>query len=232
MKRLVIIFLACLPSLVLAESLSNINVPSNMKTPIETKLLPVPGDIVMGISTQHMDFSSIEDNSVEMALDRTALKLPFGKFSAFNSLFIPGLSIERMGFRFQGSESAPGNTELYTIKTPLLLINKQDDQWTRIISVTPSIHSDLEATDSEAFSLMGLMLWKYSRGGPHSWTFGAGANRLFGEYQPVPMFAYSYSQQANTHFVLGFPASKAEHRFNQDWTAFSKLAPELSLIHI
>ncbi len=40
------------------------------------------------------------------------------------------------------------------------------------------------------------------------------------------MFAYAYSTHADTHYVVGFPASKAEHRFNQKWTLFSKLAPE------
>ena len=216
MKFLLIIALSCLSALALASD-------TDIK---EIDLLPVPGDLAMGMSTQHIDFSSIEDSPVEAALDRTLVKIPFGKFNALGSMFIPGLSIERMGFRFNNGGSAAEDTELYTIKTPLLFINKQDDHWTRILSVTPSVHSDLEATDGDAFSLMGLLLWKYNAGGPHSWTFGAGANRLFGEYQPVPMFAYSYSTQPDTHYVIGFPASKAEHRFNQDWSLFSKLAPE------
>jgi len=220
MKPLLVIALSCLSCFALGDTNTN-SIVAN-----EAKLLPVPGDMAMGVSTQHMDFSSIENSPVEVALDRTLIKVPFGKFNAFNSMFIPGLSIERMGFRFNDSGSVASDTELYTIKTPLLFINKQDDHWTRILSVTPSVHSDLEATDSETFSLMGLLLWKYNSGGPHSWTFGAGANRLFGEYKPVPMFAYAYSTQPDTHYVIGFPASKAEHRLNQQWSLFSKLAPE------
>ncbi len=224
MKFLSILMLVLLPHWAIASS---ILVTQDSQDISEQELFDVPGSLAMGISSQHMDFSSIENDSLEMALDRTLVKVPFGKFNAFNSIFVPGLSIERMGFRFQNTaQEAPQDSELYTVKLPLLFINKIDDQWTRIINVTPSIHSDLEATDSETFSLLGLMLWKYNAGGPHSWTFGAGANRLFGEYQPIPMFSYAYSTQADTHFVLGFPASKAEHRFNQSWSLFSKLAPE------
>ncbi|MEH6347075.1 MAG: DUF6268 family outer membrane beta-barrel protein [Bermanella sp.] len=220
MNRLLIFILIFLPHWnVAASSVDTVNIS-------ELELFEAPGDLAMGISSQHMAFSSIENSPTEVALDRTLVKAPFGKFSAFNNIFIPGLSIERMGFRFKDSDQTPNDTELYTVKLPLLFIDKLDDQWTRIINVTPSIHSDLEASDSESFSLLGLMLWKYSAGGPHSWTFGAGANRLFGEYQPIPMFSYAYSTHANTHFVLGFPASKAEHRFNKNWSLFSKLAPE------
>lgn len=220
MKHLLAITLSCLSCFTHAST-----APDNSAIN-ETNLLPVPADMAMGISTQHINFSSINNRSVETALDRTLITMPFGKFNAFNSLFIPGLSIERMGFRFNDGGTDASDTELYTLKAPLLFIDKQDDHWTRIVSVTPSVHSDLEATDRETFSLMGLMLWRYNAGGPHSWTFGAGANRLFGEYQPVPMFAYAYSTQADTHYVVGFPASKAEHRFNQQWSLFSKFAPE------
>jgi len=223
MKSLSILMLVLLPHWAFASS--TLVTPDNQDIS-EQELFEVPGDLAMGISSQHMAFSSIEGSPVEVALDRTLVKAPFGKFDAFNNIFIPGLSIERMGFRFKDSALAPEDSELYTVKLPLLFINKIDDQWTRIINVTPSIHSDLEATDSETFSLLGLMLWKYNAGGPHSWTFGAGANRLFGEYQPIPMFSYAYKTQANTHLVLGFPASKAEHRFSQSWSLFSKLAPE------
>jgi len=223
MKTLSILMLMLLPHWAMASS---VLVTQDSQDITEQELFEVPGDLAMGISSQHMAFSSIENSPVEVALDRTLIKAPFGKFNAFNNIFIPGLSIERMGFRFEGDSQAPEDNELYTVKLPLLFINKIDDQWTRIINVTPSIHSDLEATDSETFSLLGLMLWKYNAGGPHSWTFGAGANRLFGEYQPIPMFSYAYKTQANTHLVLGFPASKAEHRFNQSWSLFSKLAPE------
>ena len=223
MKTLSILMLMLLPHWAMASS---VLVTQDSQDITEQELFEVPGDLAMGISSQHMAFSSIENSPVEVALDRTLVKAPFGKFNAFNNIFIPGLSIERMGFRFEGDSQAPEDNELYTVKLPLLFINKIDDQWTRIINVTPSIHSDLEATDSESFSLLGLMLWKYNAGGPHSWTFGAGANRLFGEYQPIPMFSYAYKTQANTHLVLGFPASKAEHRFNQSWSLFSKLAPE------
>ncbi len=223
MKHLSIFILIFLPHWAIASSSFDTQAADSMG---EQELFEVPGDLAMGISSQHMAFSSIDDSPVKVALDRTLVKAPFGKFSAFNNIFIPGLSIERMGFRFKDSALEPEDTELYTVKLPLLFINKIDDQWTRIINVTPSIHSDLEATDSETFSLLGLILWKYNAGGPHSWTFGAGANRLFGEYQPIPMFSYAYQNQANTHLVLGFPASKAEHRFNQSWSLFSKLAPE------
>ena len=225
MKPLLTLLLLALSNNILAEPASNATTQTDLNN---QELLTVPSDIAMGFSSQHMAFSSIEDSPVDIALDRTSLKVPFGKFEAFDNIFVPGFSIERMGFRFDDNDSnqAPPDTELYSVKLPLLYIKKLDEKWTRIINVTPSIHSDLEATDSETFSLMGLMLWKYNAGGPHSWIFGAGANRLFGEYLPIPMFSYAYSTQADTHYVLGFPASKAEHRFNQDWSLFSKLAPE------
>ncbi len=195
----------------------------NSDSALEVK---VPGNIVMGLSTQHMDFASIEDSPVEVALDRTSLKMVLGQYESMGHKLVPGMSIERMGFRFKDHGSAPANTELYTVKFPLLMIKKLSESWTRIVNVNPSIHSDFKAKDNDAFSLMGLAIWKYNAGDGHSWTMGAGANRLFGEYQPIPMLAYSYRPHPQTHFVLGFPISKIEHRFNQDWSLFSKLAPE------
>ncbi len=223
MRIKILLFLVCLPSLTLGlPALNTLETDQSDKV----KRFNVPGNIAMGFSTQHMDFASIEDSPVHVALDRTSLKMVFGKYESMGHKLVPGMSIERMAFRFKDHGLAPPNTELYTVKFPLLMIKKLDEHWTRIVNVNPSIHSDFESKDNDAFSIMGLAIWKYNAGEGHSWTMGAGANRLFGEYQPIPMLAYSYKPSSQTHFVLGFPVSKAEHRFNQDWSLFSKLAPE------
>lgn len=188
----------------------------------------VPGPLAMGVSVQRMGFEEVDNSNVEMALDRTTFKLPFGKFEALNQAFVPALSVERMGFRFketQSDDAQINNTETYSIKTPLTFIKQHNDQWTRIVSITPSLHSDLEVIDEEAFSLMGLLLWKYSSSDHSTWTFGGGMNRLFGIYKPVPFFSYIYKPSSNFKVSLGFPRTGLEKRFSSKWSSFAGIEP-------
>lgn len=216
------ILLTGIANLSSAETEPNIETEPNKPSVVDQ--LKVPGQLAFGISVQQMDFEEIGDNDgPEMALDRTTIKIPFGKFNVLDQILVPSLSIERMGFRFK--ESPNEDTETYTIKTPLTFIKKHSDEWMRIVSVTPSLHSDLEVMDEEAFSLMGLALWKYSSSDVSTWTFGGGVNRLFGEYKPIPMFAYTYQPTKDFKVDIGFPRTGIENRFRQNWSTFAGVGP-------
>lgn len=216
------IFLTGIANLSSAEAETNSETESSK--PSVADQLKVPGQLAFGISVQQMDFEEIGDSDCpEMALDRTTIKIPFGKFNTLDQILVPSLSIERMGFRFK--DSATEDTETYTIKTPLTFIKKHSDEWMRIVSVTPSLHSDLEVMDEEAFSLMGLALWKYSSSDVSTWTFGGGVNRLFGEYKPIPMFAYTYQPTKDLKIDIGFPRTGIENRFRHNWSTFAGVGP-------
>ncbi|EAT11578.1 hypothetical protein RED65_02869 [Oceanobacter sp. RED65] len=181
--------------------------------------------MAMGIQYSQLDSAQLADSDLHLAIHRSRLKLPINRYALLGHTFIPHLSYEESVFQVPNPASASSLT-LHTIKTPLMFIKKQDNGWLRILNITPSWHTDLKAKDEKSYSLMGLLLWRFrDESSPHSYTFGLGMNRLFGEYKPVPMVAYSYQTSTHTRYDFGFPVTKAEHRFNNSWAAFSAIAP-------
>jgi hypothetical protein len=183
----------------------------------------VPKDFAMGIKHKSYDFSSIEKSKAELAMDYTQIKLPLGKYDFASSFFVPTLSVEKTAFRFDNV--AQDNQEAYTVKTQLMFVTQSDDKWTRIIQATPSLHTDLDAIDEDAFSLMGLAIWRYQSTDVSAWTMGVGFNRLFGEYKPIPLLSYQYQVAAGLQLDLGFPITKMEYRWQDNWSAYTSIAP-------
>lgn len=183
----------------------------------------VPQPLVMGIKHRTYGFSAIESSDAELSMNYTQLKLPLGSFDMLGGVFVPTQSIERTAFRFNGT--ATDNQDSYTLKTQLMLIRQVNDVWTSIIQVTPSLHSDLAVIDEDAFSLMGLAIWRYQSTKKSSWVMGIGVNRLFGVYKPIPLLSYNYKLTKHMQFDLGFPITKAEYRWRDDWSAYTSIAP-------
>ncbi len=185
--------------------------------------LSIPKELAMGIKHQSYDFASIEDGAPEMAMDYTQVKVPLGKFDVMGQILVPSISLERTAFRFQNI--AINDQTLYTLKSQFMFIEKQDEKWTRILQVTPSIHSDTKAVDEDAFSLMGLAIWRFQSTDKSAWTMGFGANHLFGEYKPIPLLSYQYQVNDRLQLDVGFPITKAEYRWQSNWTGFASFAP-------
>jgi len=185
--------------------------------------LDVPKDLAMGLKHQSYDFASIEKSEAKLAMDYTQVKLPLGKFDFMSSFFIPTLSVEKTAFRFE--EVDQDNQEAYTVKTQLMFVTPSEGKWTRIIQITPSLHSDLDVIDEDAFSLMGLAVWRYQSTDVSAWTMGIGFNRLFGEYKPIPLISYQYQAAEGLQLDLGFPITKAEYRWQNDWSSYASIAP-------
>jgi len=182
----------------------------------------VPKDLAMGIKHQSYDFSSIEESDAELAMDYTQVKIPLGKYDIGNSFVVPTIALGKTAFRFDNADV--DNQEVYTLKTQLMVVTP-GEEWTRIIQVTPSLHSDLDALDEDAFSLMGLAVWRYQSTDVSAWTMGIGFNRLFGEYKPIPLVSYQYKVANNIQLDLGFPITKAEYRWQSDWSTYASIAP-------
>lgn len=192
------------------------------ETPDLESAYEVPKNLAMGIKHQSYDFSSIEKSDPELAMDYTQVKLPLGKYDFGNSFIVPTLSMEKTAFRFDNVDT--NNQEVYTVKTQLMVVTPRDE-WTQIIQVTPSLHSDLDAIDEDAFSLMGLAIWRYQSTDVSAWTMGVGFNRLFGEYKPIPLVSYQYNVSDSLQLDLGFPITKAEYRWKNNWSTYTSLAP-------
>jgi hypothetical protein len=182
-----------------------------------------PKSMALGIKYSAISSANIADSDFELAIARTSIHLPIGKYNLLGQMFIPQVAIEKTTFDIPNPNF--DKKSMYSIKLPMLFIEKYNENWTRILNITPSWHTDLNAKDEQSYSLMGLLLWRYSDDSPHSYTMGVGINRLFGEYKPVPMGAYSYQASEQTRYDLGFPVTKIEHRNNQHWSVFSAIAP-------
>jgi hypothetical protein len=186
-------------------------------------IFSVPQPLMMGIQHRNYGFAGIENSQAELAMSSTLVKLPLGKFDLLGGAFVPTPSIERTTFRFNDTDT--NNQDSYTLKAQLMLIRQVNDAWTSILQVTPSLHSDLVAIDEDAFSLMGLAMWRYKSTVQSSWIMGVGFNRLFGVYKPIPLLAYQYRLAEGMQFDVGFPVTKAEYRWRGDWSAFTSIAP-------
>ena len=187
----------------------------------DSNLLSVPESMAMGIKSYSIGNADVPDGNLKLKMKSYGIDLPIGKYEVFGQTFIPQVAFEQTTFDL----STDGKQDVYSISLPMMFIHKQSDNWLRILKVTPSWHTDLDAKDEESYSLMGLMLWRYTDDSPHGYTIGAGINRLFGEYKPIPIASYSYQSSARTRYDLGFPVTKVEHRSHQDWSVFSSLAP-------
>lgn len=185
----------------------------------------IPKDLAMGIKHYSYSSAAIEGSEVDVTMDYTQVKLPLGKFEFGDYTFVPTLSLEESNFDLKNDSGESGDPKLYTVKSQFMFIKKLDDKWMRIIQVTPSLHTDGKTQDEEAFSLMGLAIWKYDATDVSSWTMGVGANRLFGEYQPIPLISYQYRPSMQTQIDVGFPITKIEQRFHNDWTGFASVKP-------
>lgn len=183
----------------------------------------VPKHLAMGVLHRSYDFAKIADTDATMAMNYTQVKLPLGHYQFMGGMFVPTQSIERTSFRFNNIDE--NNQDSYTLKTQLMFVQKLDDSWTRILQVTPSIHSDLEAIDEDAFSLMGLAIWRYKSTENSSWVMGVGVNRLFGSYKPIPLLSYQYHVTERIQLDFGFPVTKAEYRWRNNWSMYSSIAP-------
>jgi hypothetical protein len=196
---------------------------TSMTTFAEDITLVTPSPIAMGMKHYDIGKAGISGSEYELSMQRSSLHLPIGKYDVLGQIFVPQMAIEQTTFKLPSPNF--DQKTMYSIKLPMLFIEKYNDNWTRILNITPSWHTDLKAKDEESYSLMGLILWRYKDESPHSYTVGAGINRLFGKYKPVPMAAYSYQPNPQTRYDLGFPVTKIEHRANQNWSVFSALAP-------
>lgn len=185
--------------------------------------LSTPKVLAMGVSHRSYAFAAIEDSKAEFAMDSTLVKLPLGKFNLGRSFFVPSVSVEKTAFRFDHVDQ--NNQEVYTLKTKLMAVTPIDKKWMRIIQFTPSLHSDLDAIDEDAFSLLGLAIWRYQATDVSGWTMGVGFSRLFGEYKPIPLVSYQYKVANNIQLDVGFPMTKAEYRWQKDWSVYASVAP-------
>lgn len=185
----------------------------------------IPKPLAMGVKHHSYSDAGISGSDVELAMDYTQIKLPLGKFDFGDHIFVPTLSLEESNFDVKNDAGLSDDPKLYTVKSQFMFIKKIDDEWMRIIQVTPSLHTDGKTQDEEAFSLMGLAIWKYDATDVSSWTMGVGANRLFGEYKPIPLISYQYRPSMQTQIDVGFPITKFEHRFHHDWTGFAAVKP-------
>ena len=185
----------------------------------------IPKPMALGIQHYAYGNGEIENTGAELSIDYTQIKLPIGKFNVGDHFLVPSLSLEQTDFAVKNATNTAGDPTLYTIKSQFMFIKKLDDKWMRIIQVTPSIHTDGDLIDDEAFSLMGLAIWKYNSTDISGWTLGVGANRLFGEYLPIPLIAYQYRPNNFSQIDVGFPVTKYEHRWHSDWTGFAAVKP-------
>lgn len=199
-----------------------LSIGTNAQT-IDEEIHNIPKDMAMGVKHFSYDYASVESSAAELAYEYTHVKMPLGKFDVMDQVLVPTVSIERNEFKLNNSASA--EPTLYSIKSQFMFIDRQDDQWTRILQVTPSIHSDMEALSSDSFSLMGLAIWRYQSTDVSAWTMGVGVNRLFGEYMPIPLLSYQYKASSKLQLDLGFPITKAEYSFQPNLTGFASLAP-------
>ena len=185
----------------------------------------IPKPLAMGLKHYSYSDAGIGNSATEIAMDYTQLKVPLGKFNFGDYIFVPTLSLEQSNFDIKNDDGVSDDPTLYTIKSQFMFIKKLDDKWMRIIQVTPSTHTDGKTQDEDAFSLMGLAIWQYESTEQSSWTMGVGANRLFGEYKPIPLVSYQYRPSMQTQIDVGFPITKFEHRFQKDWTGFAAVQP-------
>ncbi|MFY0641772.1 MAG: hypothetical protein JXR16_12050 [Bermanella sp.] len=185
----------------------------------------VPRSLAMGVTYTSIDSAQLSDSPYKLSINQTKVKLPIGKYQLFGNTFVPQLSYEETQFSVP-NPNIDNRISLYSLNIPLMFISKSNINWTRILRVTPSWHTDLKAKDEESYSLMGLLLWRYhNTDSPHSYTLGFGVNRLFGEYKPIPMISYGYQTSPHTRINVGFPITKIEHRLHQDWSVFSAFGP-------
>lgn len=185
----------------------------------------IPKPLAMGI--QHYSYSdaAIGDSNADISMEYTQVKVPLGKFDISDHILVPTLSLEQTAFDIKNDGGVSDDPTLYTVKSQFMLIKKLNDKWMRIVQATPSMHSDFKAKDEEAFSLMGLAIWKYNASDVSGWTFGVGANRLFGEYKPIPLVSYQYRTSAQTQIDVGFPVTNVEHTWQPNWTGFAAVKP-------
>lgn len=185
----------------------------------------IPSRLAMGITHSSIDAAQLSESPYQLNMNQTKVSLPVGKYSLFGETFVPQFSYEETQFSVP-NPSINNRISLYSLKIPLMFISKNHNDWTRILSITPSWHTDLKAKDEKSYSLMGLLLWRYNHhDSPHSYTLGIGFNRLFGEYKPIPMMSYNYQTSPYTKYSVGFPVTKVEHRLHTDWSVFSAITP-------
>ncbi len=187
--------------------------------------LTVPQRMELGLSHQTSDFASIEGGEVEAAMDHTQLKIALNINETASQVTLLGLSISRMEFRLNENNMGYTDEAFYSISLPLTIVDLSDDKWTRIIEISPSIHSNMDVIDQQAFSLTGIALWDYQASETSNWNIGAGVSRVFGEYVPFPIISYASRVQPNFEFIIGFPETKVEYRYKENWSSFVSLGP-------
>lgn len=184
--------------------------------------------MLMGVKFKSFGEANIEDTDIDLSQQRFEVRAPLSRFELFNGLLIPSIEFEQINFKLNQDNAASSTNELYTLKVPFTFVSKKpaNSDWQRIIRVAPSVHSDLEAMDDKAYSILGTAIWNKTSDGPHSYTIGFGVNRLFGEYKPLPVVSYTYKISDDSQVVLGFPVTKYEATYADTWSYFASIAPQ------
>ena len=184
--------------------------------------------MLMGVKFKNFSDAEIDDTGIDLSQQRFEIRAPLSRYQVFNGLLIPSIEFEQLNFSLNRDNAANSSNELYTLKIPFTFVSEKpkNSDWQRIIRIAPSIHSDLEAMDDKAYSILGTAIWNKSSDGPHSYTIGFGVNRLFGEYKPVPVVSYTYKISADSQVVLGFPVTKYEATYGESWSYYASVAPQ------
>lgn len=184
--------------------------------------------LLMGFTYKNFESANIEGTDLSLKQQRFELRTPLSKFHLFDGLLIPSVEFEKLTFDLKQSGNDITAPDLYTLKLPFTFIapKAENSNWQRIIRIAPSLHTDMDAVDSDAYSLLGTAIWNHTSDGPHSYNIGFGVNRLFGEYKPIPVVSYSYQINADSQVVVGFPITKYESRFADTWSYFVSVGPQ------
>lgn len=183
----------------------------------------IPQKLALGFRHHAYSDAPLGSGSSDLSMDYTQVKVPLGKFTVGDHLMLPSVSIEQTNIEVGDAPDVSAVPILYTVKSQFTFVKKLDDQWSRIVQVIPSLHTDGEVFDDAAFSLTGLAIWKYHDSENSGWTMGIGVNRFFREYKPIPILSYQYRPSPKTQIDLGFPMTKFEHRWKSNWTGFTSI---------
>jgi hypothetical protein len=172
-------------------------------TTIVSRLLPLPAPIMISFDIA-MD-ATLEDAPGGLSLSASRAQaraiLPFYRHSS--GMLVVGIDYRftRLDLTTENASAAELDVNAHNLGFVLGLVQRFGQRWQLNVQARPALATDFDGVTSKDFVMNGAVSATWAFSDSASLTFGVLANKLLGEYRPLPLLGLVWRPQGSRFFL-------------------------------